>query len=46
VRTNSLVDVYDHLEKTTVKGKMMVAGSSLTVASIYRITWCRIQKDD
>ena len=45
MRPCSLVDVYDHLGRTTVKGKMMVAGFCLTLASIYQSTWRRIEKD-
>ena len=41
----SLVDVYYHLERTTVKGERMLAGFCLTLATIYQTTLRRIQKD-
>jgi hypothetical protein len=45
VRPCSLVHVYDHLERTKVKEKMMVVGSCLSLISIYQTTWRLIQKD-
>ena len=45
MRPCSLLDVYDHLGRATVKGKMIAAGSCVTLASINQTTWSRIQKD-